>query len=442
MEIVISFVISFILLILCVLNGIFVAYPLLASFAIFFAVALRRGNRFAEVAALSYEGAKKSATILKVFILIGAITATWMSSGTVAAIVFYGIEFLKPEIFILSAFLICCFVSFLIGTSFGTVGTVGIALMVVARGGGVDPAAAAGAIIAGAYFGDRMSPMSSSANLVGVITGTNIYENMKNMLKTSVVPFALSIIIYFLISLKFQLNNPGNYLNAEILKVFAVNAVVLVPALVMLLFSVFKIDVKISMLISVITAVVISVAVQGYSVADCMKYMVFGYTTPEAGPLTSIIKGGGIESMLKTALVVFISSAFSGIFEGTGMLDKVLELLDKARNRYEVFRNVVLSSIVTSAFGCSQSLAVIMTHMLNKNSYAKQGMPKEQAAVDLENTAIVISPLIPWNVALLVPMMNLRADYRCIPFLVYLYLLPLCNLAYKKFKKIKVIDSL
>jgi NhaC family Na+:H+ antiporter len=173
-----------------------------------------------------------------------------------------------------------------------------------------------------------------------------------------------------------------------------------------------------------------------------MKYMVFGYTTPEAGPLTSIIKGGGIGSMLKTALVVFISSAFSGIFEGTGMLDKVLELLDKASDRYEVFRNVMLSSIVTSAFGCSQSLAVIMTRMLNKNSYEKHGIPKEQAAVDLENTAIVISPLIPWNVALLVPMMNLRADYRCIPFLVYLYLLPLCNLAYNKLKKIKAIDSM
>ena len=265
MEIVISFVISFVLLILCVFNGIFVAYPLLASFAIFFAVAVYRGNSFADVAALSYEGAKKSAAIIKIFVLIGAITAAWMSSGTVAAIVFYGIEFLKPEIFILSAFLICCFVSFLIGTSFGTVGTVGIALMVVARGGGVDPAAAAGAIIAGAYFGDRMSPMSSSANLVGVITGTNIYDNMKNMLKTSIVPFALSVIIYSVISLRFQLNNPGNYLNTEIVKLFSVDAVVLFPALIMLVFAAFRADVKLSMLISVAAAVAISVAVQGYS---------------------------------------------------------------------------------------------------------------------------------------------------------------------------------
>jgi NhaC family Na+:H+ antiporter len=437
LEIVLSFAISFALLIYCVFKGIFVAYPLLASFAIFFAVALHRGNSFQDVAKLSYEGAKKSATILKIFVLIGAITATWMSSGTVASIVFYGIEFLKPEIFVLSAFLICCFVSFLIGTSFGTVGTVGIALMVVARGGGVDPAAAAGAIIAGAYFGDRMSPMSSSANLVGVITETNIYDNIKNMLRTSAVPFAMALAAYFVISLRFQLGNSGSYLNDEILKLFTVNMVVLIPALIMLLFSLFRIDVKLSMLISVITAVAISLMVQHYTLGECINYMVFGYTTPSAGPLTPIIKGGGILSMLKTALVVFISSAFSGIFEGTGMLDKVLELLEKAGNRYEVFRNVLLSSVATSAFGCSQSLAVIMTRMLNRNSYERLGITREQAAVDLENTAIVLSPLIPWNVALLVPMMNLRADYRCIPFLVYLYLLPLWNLVYYRMKRSK-----
>jgi len=440
-EIIISFIFSFILLIACVLKGIFVAYPLVAIFILFFIVAIRQGNEFKYVGKLALEGSKKSLTILKIFILIGAITAIWMSSGTVAAIVFYGIKFLKPEIFVVSAFLISCLVSFLIGTSFGTVGTVGIALMVIARGGGVNSSVAAGAIIAGAYFGDRCSPMSSSANLVGVITDTNIYENIKNMFKTSLVPFAFSLLAYLVISIKFPLNNSGDYLNTEILKVFHISMVILIPALIMLLFSIFKIDVKISMLISVITAVVISIFIQNYSIGQCINYMIFGYNMPIDSSLNSIIKGGGIISMLKTALVVFISSAFSGIFEGTGMLNKVQEQLDKAENRYQIFRNVVVTSICTSAFGCSQSLAAIMTHMLNKKSYSKNRVSKEQSAVDLENTAIVISPLIPWNVALLVPMINLRTDFKCIPFLVYLYSIPIYNLiCYKikdsKFKKI------
>ncbi|MGE5626770.1 MAG: Na+/H+ antiporter NhaC family protein [Solirubrobacterales bacterium] len=434
MEILFAFIISFILLILCVFRGIFVAYPLGISFLIFVFVAVKRGNGLKKVAVLAFEGSKKSVTILKIFILIGGITAIWMSSGTVAAIVFYGIEFLKPDIFVLSAFLICCFVSFLIGTSFGTIGTVGIALMVIARGGGVSVPVAAGAIIAGAYFGDRCSPMSSSANLVGAITGTNIYENIKNMFKTSIIPFVLAIAIYFVVSLIYPLNNSGNYLNSEIIKVFKINIIVLIPALIMLAFSIFKVDVKLSMLISVLTAVFISIYVQNYSLYQCINYMMFGYNMPVDSPLSSIIKGGGILSMLKTALVVFISSAFSGIFEGTGMLNRIQDILDNAKNRYEVFRNVALTSMATSMFGCSQSLAVIMTEMLNKKSYIKNGIPKEQSAVDLENTAIIISPLIPWNVALLVPMVNLRADFKCIPFIVYLYLIPLFNLAYYKIK--------
>ena len=438
LEITISFILSFVLLIVCVLKGIFVAYPLMVSFILFFIVAVRRGNEFKHVAELAYEGSKKSLTILKIFILIGGITAIWMSSGTVAAIVFYGIEFLKPDIFVVSAFVISSFVSFLIGTSFGTVGTVGIALMVIARGGGVDTAVAAGAIIAGAYFGDRCSPMSSSANLTAVITETNIYENVKNMFKTSLVPFIISLIVYIVISLKFPLNNPGNYLNKEIIKVFHINMVVLIPALIMLAFSIFKIDVKISMLISIIIAVAISIIVQNYSIGQCINFMMFGYNMPASSPLNSIIKGGGIVSMLKTALVIFISSAFSGIFEGTGMLNRVQETLDKAGSRYEIFRNVVITGICTSAFGCSQSLSVIMTHMLNKKSYNKNAISKEQAAVDLENTAIVISPLIPWNVALLVPMLNLRTDYKCIPFLVYLYSIPIYNLIYHKIKSRKI----
>lgn len=434
LEILIAFIISFILLILCVFKGIFVAYPLGVSFLIFAILAVKRGNGIKNVAALAFEGSKKSLTILKIFILVGGITAIWMSSGTVAAIVFYGIEFLNPEIFILSAFLISCFVSFLIGTSFGTIGTVGIALMVIARGGNVSVPVAAGAIIAGAYFGDRCSPMSSSANLVGVITGTNIYENIKNMFKTSIIPFGLAFLIYLIISLKYPLNNPGTYLNGEIIKVFTINIIVLIPALIMLLFSIFKVDVKLSMLISVLTALFISIYIQHYSLYQCINYMMFGYNMPVDSPLNPIIKGGGILSMLKTALVVFISSAFSGIFEGTGMLNRVQDILDNAKNRYEVFRNVALTSIATSMFGCSQSLAVIMTEMLNKKSYIKNGIPKEQSAVDLENTAIIISPLIPWNVALLVPMINLRADFKCIPFVVYLYLIPLFNLVYYKIK--------
>lgn len=425
MDVVVAFIITFLLLIFSVYMGIFVAYPLMIGFVLLFILSVRRGYSFRDILIMAYNGGKKSFIILKIFILIGAITSIWMASGTVPAIVYYGIMLINPSLFILSAFLISCFVSILIGTSFGTVGTVGIALMVIARGGGVNLAAAGGAIIAGAYFGDRCSPMSSSASLVALLTKTNIYDNIKNMLKTSILPFIISIIFYTIISLIFPLHNTAKVINNEIVKAFNVNIVVLIPALIIIAFTLFKINVKISMRVSIAAAFLLSIFMQNNTVLESVKFIISGYRMDKISPLYNIIKGGGIISMLKTALVVLISSSFGGIFEGTGILDYVKHIIQKSSLKHGNFKTMILTSLFSSAFGCTQALAVILTHMLSEKAYEKN---KSIFAVDLENTAIVIAALIPWNIALLVPMTNLGVNASCIPYLFYLYILPITNL--------------
>jgi NhaC family Na+:H+ antiporter len=161
---------------------------------------MRRGYLLKDLLIMMGKGSKKSLVVLKIFVLIGIITAVWRACGTISFIVYYAIAFMSAKYFILSAFLLSCLVSFLLGTSLGTVGTMGIVLMVLAKSGSVDINMAAGAVIAGAYFGDRCSPMSSSASLVAVLTRTNLYVNIKNMIKTSILPFALSIIGYIYLS--------------------------------------------------------------------------------------------------------------------------------------------------------------------------------------------------------------------------------------------------
>jgi NhaC family Na+:H+ antiporter len=428
MDLIIAFIITFLLLVLSVYRGIFVVYPLIIGLILFSIVAIRRGHALKDVLIMAYKGGKKSLIVIKIFVLIGAITSIWMASGTVSAIVYYGIRLLRPNIFILSAFLISSFVSLLIGTSFGTVGTVGIALMVVARGGGANIAATAGAIIAGAYFGDRCSPMSSSASLVSYSTETNIYDNIKSMFKTSVVPFFISVVFYAMISQIFPLHKSSSFINNEIVKAFSVNIIVLLPAFIIVVLSLFKVNVKISMLISIIIAFLMSVLIQHNNIVNSMKFVIFGYTMDKSSALYLIIKGGGVISMLKTSLVVFVSSAFAGIFEETGMLNSIENIIYKANSRYELFRNMIITSILTSAFGCSQAIAVILTHMLNKKAYEKNKINNSTLAVDLEDTAIILCALVPWNIALLLPMVNLGADVSCIPYLFYLYILPIFNL--------------
>lgn len=434
MDLIIAFIITFILLISSVLKGLFLAYPLIVALFLFIMVAFKRGTALKDLISMAFKGGKKSLLVVRILILIGAITSIWMASGTVPAIVYYGIKFLRPNLFILSAFLTSCFVSFLIGTSVGTSGTVGIALIVIARSGGVNLAATAGAIIAGAYFGDRCSPMSSSASLVAYLTDTNIYKNIKNMFSTAIVPFGLSLIFYTIMSRIFPLHSSSNEISNEIFKVFNISLIVLLPALVILVFSAFKINVKTSMIISILIAFLLSILVQKESSLSSIRFMISGYSMDESSALYTIIKGGGIISMLKTSLIIFVASALAGVIEGCNLLNSVENITLKATSRFEVFRNLILTSIFAATLGCSQVFAVMLTHMLNKKAYEKNQLDNSLLAIDLENSAIMIAALIPWNLALLAPIIILGADASCIPYLFYIYILPITNLISIRFK--------
>jgi NhaC family Na+:H+ antiporter len=413
------------------IKGIFVGYTLFIALVIFSILALTKGFTPYSIVKMIYSGGKKTFLVLQIFILIGAIVSSWMAAGTVPAIVFYGLKYMNANLFILSAFIISSAVSFLIGTSFGTIGTVGIALMVMARSGNVSTAATAGAIIAGAYFGDRCSPMSSSANLVASITGTELYDNIKKMLRTSIVPFTLSLVAYTFISLKYPISTGGSSITTDIEAFFEIGLIAMIPAAIILLMSFFRVNVKLSMLISILSAVFIAIVFQHNSFMDSMRYILLGYKMKSGSYLADIITGGGIVSMLKVSVVVFISSSFTGVFEGTGMLKSLERYTEKANNPPLKFLTTIIVSIAASAFGCTQVMAAMLTHMLMKKSYDKSKTHAAELAVDLENTAIVIAPLIPWNIAVLVPLTTLNAGINSIPFSVYLYLLPAWNLIEK-----------
>lgn len=428
MEIIFAFIFCFIMLTTSVFKGIFVAYPLTLGLIIFAIIACRRGYKFIDVLKMTYNGGKKSLIVLEIFILIGAITASWMAAGTVPAIVYYGMKYLNPKLFILSAFIISSIVSFLIGTSFGTIGTVGVALMVMARSGGVSPVIAGGAILAGAYFGDRCSPMSSSANLVAHITETKLYDNIKNMTKTSALAFIISCILYAVLSYRFPVVSSSSSISNEIIRIYNVSYITLIPAIIILVLALFKVNVKILMTLSIAAASLIAIVIQHNTIYDLIKYIGFGYSMNQTSTLSSIIQGGGILSMLKVSLVVFISSGFTGIFEETNMLSTVEDTIKKPRGRAGMFFINIIVSIVTAAFGCSQVLAVILTHLLIKEGYKENGISNSELASDIENTAIVISPLIPWNIACLVPLTTLGTSFEAIIFSLYLFLLPILNL--------------
>lgn len=430
------FVLVFSSLLLGSYFGIALPYPLLLGLFCFVLLSLRRGFQLNELSAMIGKGAKKSLIVIRIFVLIGAITAVWRACGTVAFIVYYGIEFMSAQYFVLFAFLLCCLVSFLLGTSFGTVGTVGVILIVLAKSGNVDIDIAAGAIIAGAYFGDRCSPMSSSAALVAALTNTQLYINIKNMMKSSVLPLALSVLGYGFLSRWHPLVFHDNQIGLEILQLFDINAIVLLPAIIILVAAVLKIDVKLSMSLSILAGMLIGIFVQHQTILEMFTYILTGYTMAETGFFPSVIKGGGLYGMLNVGLIVLISAAYAGIFEGTGILREAERYLEKLSSKIGVYLTAILTSIASAAFGCNQTLAIILTYQFEHKIYERRKLNKYRLALDLENTVIVISALIPWNIAGAFPAAALSADSGFIVYAFYLFLVPLTNLLTRKVEDI------
>lgn len=431
MDLLITLILSFILLVFSTLKGYFIFYSLLASTLLWMAVMLRRGFEFKDLIKMAFSGAKKSFSVVIILLLIGAVTATWMTAGTVPSLVYYGIQIINPHYFILLAFLLTSLVSLLIGTSFGTVGTIGIALMIMASNSAVNSNLVAGAILSGAYFGDRCSPMSSSANLIASVTKTRLYTNLKNMLKTGLIPLILTSFIYLILSQLYPISITNTILLSEIIKTFNPQPILLLPALIIFILAVFQVEVKISMIISIVIASVIAIFYQQYSLTELLDFIFRGFDLNEPSPLQSILIGGGMIAMSKVVLIVIVSTALAGILAETHVLNFIELFLNKAKSQRQLFLATMFIGTVSAAYGCTQTIAILLTQQLVQKRYQSLKLNNNQLAVDLENTVVVISPLIPWNIAGLVPVTLLMSDFSCLPYAFYLYLIPLFNLIYK-----------
>lgn len=407
--------------------------PLVFGAGCFFAVGRRRGFESRALLKMMAAGVRKSMVVIRIFVLIGLITALWRSSGTVSYLVYWGIKLISPGWFLVCAFLITCLISYALGTSLGAAGTIGVVLIVLAKGGGVHPAAAGGMILAGAYFGDRCAPTSSSANLVAMLTETDLYGNIRGMFRTAALPFALSVAVCAVLSRLHPLEAVDPAFLSQIEETARLSPLTLIPAVLILALPLFRCGVRTAMAVSLAAAFLLSVLVQGMSAGEALTAAVFGYQPAGGGAFGQIIAGGGLMSMVKVMLIVSISCTISGLFDGTGMLSDLEGRIESLAVKTGRFPVMLLVSLVGCAAFCNQTLAVIMSCQLAAGAYQKQGASRRELAIDLENSAILLSALIPWNIACAAPLDTLDIGAESILYAVYLYLVPVCYLFTKRF---------
>ncbi|NEQ49958.1 MAG: Na+/H+ antiporter NhaC family protein [Leptolyngbya sp. SIO3F4] len=429
MDIALGLLVSFGCLLLSVLRGVSLIWPLGVAIALFILIHYRRGQSLLPLLRYCWHGAKQSWPVFSILLLIGALMSTWLAAGTVPALVYYGTQLIHPQYFVLSAFVLTALVSTLIGTSFGAAGTIGLAMIIMARSSGMTHLnLVAGAIIAGAYVGDRCSPLSSSAHLIATITDTRIYQNLKHMLFTSLVPLILTLLIYGVLSRFYPLAiSQQSDIGQKIADAFSLHSMTLLPALLVLGLAAMRVNVKLTIGSGWIAAVVLAIGLQHYSLGDVLNFTLWGFRIDNHPELSTILVGGGLWPMIHVCAVVLLSTALSGLLTSTHSLEKVGDWLKVARQQRQLFIGTNLISLFSAAFGCTQTITILLTHQLVSPHYRQQNYGNQQIAIDLENTAVVIAPLIPWNIAGLVPATLLMTGPGFIPFAVYLYLVPLCN---------------
>lgn len=421
-------IITIIMLIYSVFNNIFLGYGLTLTLILFSLVGLKRGKSLKDLSKLYIFESKRSLTIIKILLLIAILISTWLCCGTIPAIVYYSLKYINPNLFILLCFLIPALTSLLIGTSFGTVSAIGIPLIIIAESSHINLNLVGGAIMSGAYFGDRCSPLSSSLLLLCNLTEVKLFNYVKKVFVYGIIPTIISIIFYLFFSLKNPLTFTNNSLSLTLFNTFHINIVLLVPAIIIIILSLKKIPIIKSISLSIISAMIISLVVQKTNLYNLFKFIIFGYETTSS--LSSIIKGGGIISMLKTCYIIVISCCLTGFFNGLNIFSTFQKYLEKFDlNRSKLFLITLVLSLIVAAIGCSQTISFILSLEILKDTY--KDYDNEDIAMEFSNSAIVTSAIVPWCIAALVPTGVLGiSNFKFIPYAIFLYIVPLCHLCY------------
>lgn len=434
MDLIISFIFFTLTMLTCLIGNISIITALLIGLVFFFYCGHRRNYSYIQLLQMIKSGLGEAIIVVKVMFIIGFVTGIWRSSGTIAFFVYYGMKAITPHLFLIVAFLLTCLLSYALGTSFGVVATLGIIFISLARTGQVNETITAGVIMSGVYFGDRISPVSSSTTLVAEITHTDILNNVKNMLPYTWVPWLITFFIYFILSVKNPIQTIDRQFLSALETAFHLSWYTAMPAIIIIILPLLKVGILRSMELSIIAGIFVSYLIQHKSIPEILHTMIFGYTAD--GNLGTIMSGGGMMSMIEVVIIVSLSSTYSGIFSGTNMLAPIQKHIYKISQCIGSFPTMIMSSLLTNIVFCNQTISTMMCNDLNRNCYGNTATERIRKAIELEDSVILLSGLVPWSIAASVPLRFLQTNSQALLYAILLYAIPLWHLINTKKSRI------
>ncbi len=369
-------------------------------------IAVRLGYTYKEIENGILESMMKGMPAMLVVIVVGALIGSWITAGTIPLLVYYGLKIISPKMFLVTACIVSSCISLVTGTSYGTVGTIGVAFIGIAHGLGIPLGQAAGAIVAGAYFGDKLSPFSDTTNLAPIAAQSNLFDHIRHMLWTTAPAWLLGLLVYLLLGIFSDHTGTASLEKTEmIMRVirsnFTFHWLLLLPPIITLYLAIRKKPVIPGMLLSAAVAAILAIFIQHVDLVAAVKSMVYGFEASTGDSMVdNLLTRGGMLNMMDVTLIAFCAFAFGGIVQKAGMLDVLLEkLLNVANTAGKIVASTVASCIATALLTGSSFLSILIPGELFAPAYKKYGLAAKNLSRTTEDSGTVVVPLVPWSIA-------------------------------------------
>ncbi len=392
----------------------------------FFILARLKGYSSDYLRQVMKQGFMKPVNVYLIVTILGATIAMWLAAGTLPLLIYLSIQFISPRFFILIVFLVTWLMTSIIGSAIGTTGMVGVLFISLARVGDINLSLTAGAILSAIYLGERSSLVSSCAHLVSDLchlkTSVYIRKNMSN----ASVSLLLILILYGIFSIQNPINLQLDDLKMALAGQFSLHPLSLLPLIILAVALAFRIKITQALLLSTFFSFIPAYFVEHQNILSLLNAMLWGYHLPStSNTMLLSLQNKGVWGMLQSTFIVMAASLMTGLFEGTTLLSTLKKSFDHLANARGNFVACFLASLLGAAIGCSQTFAILFADQMMTNRYPQPMSAQIQKANHLADSAVVVSGLIPWNLACAVPLSLLNVSHQSLLYAVALYLLPL-----------------
>lgn len=350
-----------------------------------------------------------------ILLLIGALSGTWMLSGVIPTMIYYGVKLMSPAYFLVASVIICSIVSVATGSSWSTIATVGVAIIGIGNAFNMNPSIVAGAVISGAYFGDKMSPLSDTTNLASAIAGTDIFTHIRYLLYTTTPTYIITLVIFAIIGLSYHNSvdiTETDTIISGIEGTFHVTPWLLLVPVLLAIIIIKKVPPVPAMLAGITLGVIFTLIFQPqlmdnliqsehfFNAYQVIVQTIFGKMelttgTPE---IDTLLSTRGMEGMLNTVWLIIMAMVFSGVMEAGGFLKRISEaLLSFVKNDTSLITTTISTCILFNITSCDQYLSIVVPGKMTQNIYKERGLKPEVLSRALEDSATVTSVLVPWN---------------------------------------------